>query len=204
MKKRVLSLNEYEEWYKNNLCMDFPINEIKPLEAIINLKKQEKYDIIAYYDKNDFLIGYATVWKEKGNLVYLLDYLGVPESMRNRGVGMRILKSLKETVEQIENKHNICLILESETPLTNDDSAENIIRKRRIGFYERNGWLKMYEMATCGMRFNAMSYEVMPDNLDITMQQHKQIYGEKRTDAIIPLLEGEQPPLPYWMKDNKN
>lgn len=204
MKKRVLSLNEYEEWYKNNLCMDFPINEIKPLEAIINLKNQEKYDIIAYYDKNDFLIGYATVWKEKGNLVYLLDYLGVPESMRNRGIGMRILKSLKETVEQIENKHNICLILESETPLTNDDSAENIIRKRRIGFYERNGWLKMYEMATCGMRFNAMSYEVMPDNLDITMQQHKQIYGEKRTDAIIPLLEGEKPPLPYWMKDNKN
>ena len=100
----------------------------------------------------------------------------------------------------LEKNPNICLILESETPFDNDNSAENEIRKRRIRFYERNGWVKMYEMATCGMRFNAMSYEEVPKNLDVIQLEHKEIYGERRTDVIIPLQKGEIPPLPYWMK----
>ena len=75
-----------------------------------------------------------------------------------------------------------------------------MLRKRRIHFYERNGWVKMYEMATCGMRFNAMSFESVPENLDLIMKEHKKIYGQQRTDVIVPLPEGETPPLPYWMK----
>ena len=100
----------------------------------------------------------------------------------------------------LEQNANLCLILESETPFENDDSQENEIRKRRIGFYERNGWVKMYEMATCGMRFNAMSYESLPDNLETIKAEHKEVYGETRTDVIIPLPKDEKPPLPYWMK----
>ena len=199
MKNRVLRVAEYETWYQNHLCADFPSNEIKPLEDIINLKLSGKYDVIVY-EAGNHIVGYATIWKRKGNSAYLLDYLGVPEVLRNRGIGRDILKTLKAHVIAIEKKPNICLILESETPFENDNSEENEIRKRRIRFYERNGWVKMYEMSTCGMRFNAMSYEEVPKNLDVIQLEHKEIYGEKRTDVIIPLQKGEIPPLPYWMK----
>ncbi len=70
-------------------------------------------------------------------------------------------------------------------------------------FYRRNGWVKMYEMATCGMRFDAMSYESVPENLKQVMLQHKRVYGQRRTDVIVPLAKGEVPPLPYWMKGEK-
>lgn len=200
MKNRVLTVKEYGFWYKNHLCADFPANEIKPLEDIIDLQASGKYDVIVY-EEGDCIVGYATIWKHKGNSAYLLDYLGVPESLRNKGIGRKILRSLKADVIALEQNLNICLILESETPFENDNSEENEIRKRRIGFYERNGWVKMYEMATCGMRFNAMSYEVVPDNLDLIKVEHKKVYEEKRTDVIIPLPKGDIPPLPYWMKE---
>ena len=44
MKNRVLTVKEYEFWYQNHLCVDFPANEIKPLEDIIDLQASGKYD----------------------------------------------------------------------------------------------------------------------------------------------------------------
>lgn len=198
MKRRVLKTNECEKWYKYYLCEDFPPNEIKPLADIIELNKGGKYDVIVYEEEHD-IIGYATIWKYAGNRAYLLDYLGVPVNLRNRGIGKTILTRLKEDIVAIEDNSEICLILECETPFENDNSEENTMRKRRVSFYERNGWVKMYEMATCGMRFNAMAYKEIPENLDVIKAEHKRIYGEKRTDVIIPLPANALPPLPYWM-----
>lgn len=199
MKRKVLDVNEYKQWYDHHLCEDFPVNEIKPLKDIISLNDNGKYEVIVY-EEDDTVIGYATIWKHKGNSAYLLDYLGVPDRLRNRGIGKDILKRIKDDVTELEENPDICIILESETPFENDESEENEIRKRRIHFYERNGWVKMYEMATCGMRFNAMSFESVPENLDLIRKEHKNIYGQERTDVIVPLPEGEIPPLPYWME----
>ena len=199
MNRRRLCAEDYKDWYEQHLLRDFPVNEIKPLEDMIALNRNGKYDVIVYEEAGT-VMGYATIWKRKENFVYLLDYLGVPESLRNRGVGKDILKRIKEDVIALEENPDICLILESETPIEGDGSAENEIRKRRVQFYRRNGWVKMYEMATCGMRFDAMSYESVPENLKQVMLQHKKIYGETRTDVIVPLAKGETAPLPYWMK----
>lgn len=199
MKNRVLNIEEYEIWYHENLCSDFPLNEIKPLEDIISLSQAGQYVIIVYEEAGQ-IIGYATIWKHHGNSAYLLDYLGVPAHLRNKGIGKNILKNLKKVVIALEQNHNICLILEAETPFDNDTSEENELRKRRISFYERNGWIKMYEMATCGLRFNAMTYGEIPADLDNIKLEHKLVYGEKRQDVIIPLPQGETPPLPYWLK----
>ena len=38
-------------------------------------------------------------------------------------------------------------------------------------------------------------------NLDVIKIEHKKVYGEKRTDVIIPLAKDEIPPLPYWMEE---
>ena len=31
------------------------------------------------------------------------------------------------------------------------------------------------------------------------MAQHKTLYGDVRTDVVIPLPEGQTPQPPYWM-----
>ncbi len=199
MRNRVLRVDEYNGWYEKYLCADFPANEIKPLEDIVELQKSGNYAIIVY-EEDKSVVGYASIWKCKGISTCLLDYLGVPEVLRNKGIGSKIIKGLNTDVVSIESNSDICLILESETPIEDDDSEENEVRKRRIRFYERNGWVKMYEMATCGMRFDAMTYDAMPENLDKIKTEHRTIYGESRTDVIVPLPKDEIPPLPYWMK----
>lgn len=216
MKVRVLKIEELEWWYDNFLRNDFPENERKPLSSICRMKQDGKYDVYLY-EEGDEVLGYATIWRAKGRSTCLLDYLGVPESFRNKGVGGKILRDIRSRIVVSENgkselsgrepsEHEpsdgteICLVLESETPLAGDESEENEIRKRRVKFYERNHYVKIYEMGTCGVRFDAMAYEKVPDNLEKVMREHKEIYGPKRTDVIVPLPEHMKPPQPFWME----
>ena len=143
---------------------------------------------------------YKSWYKNNLCVVYLLDYLGTPSHLRNQGIGSSILKRLESDLKKHENIEQLHIILESETPLDNENSIENLIRQRRINFYKRNGWVKMYEMATCGMRFDTMTFGKIPTELEKVQAYHKQIYGPTRTDVVIPLPKGETAPLPYWMK----
>ena len=95
MKLRKLQLSEIKKWYKENLSEDFPVNEIKPLDNIEELHKAGRYDIYVY-EKNGIILGYATIWKRKGLNTFLLDYLGVPSSMRNEGIGRLVLKQMRK------------------------------------------------------------------------------------------------------------
>ena len=206
MKSRILDISELEYWYTNHLNKDFPVNECKPMENILNLILDGKYDIYLY-EENETIIGYASIWKAEGNSTFLLDYLGVPYNLRNKGYGSMILQDIRNQVTEKESCSNnlkpgtsICLILETETPETGDYSPENKIRERRESFYMRNNYVKLYEIGTCGVRFNAMSYSDIPEDLELTMIEHKKIYGPDRTDVVIPLPAGVDAPLPFWMQ----
>ena len=95
------------------------------------------------------------------------------------------------------------MILESETPGPSDNE-ENQLRRRRIGFYKRNGFIEIYEMGTCGVRFTTFSYMYPPEDIEKTMKEHKLIYGSERKDVIVPLPEGVKPPMPFWMEKDEN
>ena len=114
------------------------------------------------------------------------------EPMYNTERGAWMLGKLKEQGRP--------LVLESELPVADAPEQENAIRSRRIAFYERNGFVPAYEMATCGMRWQAMLAGGEPYSLEDLMRWHKQLYDEKRTDVKVPLGPDEVPELPYWMK----
>lgn len=122
----------------------------------------------------------------------LLDYLGVTARMRSGGLGAKMLAALKAQGRP--------LILESELPVDGETQEENAIRRRRIAFYERNGFVPAYEMATCGMRWQAMLAGGEGYPLEAVMRWHKALYDEKRTDVKVPLGPDEVPQLPYWMQ----
>lgn len=201
-----LKPEEIDRWYYNNLCRDFPENEVKPLDNIKELMKKNKYDVYTYMSENDEIMGYATIWKAPGFQTFLLDYLGVPEHGRNCGMGAKILGDIRNQVVRTEleldtgiDVNKIIILLESETPEDKND-PENNIRRRRVGFYQRNGYIKIYEMGTCGVRFDAMVYKNPPDDMGRVMREMKGIYGPERTDVIVPLGRDEDPPLPFWME----
>lgn len=193
---RPMTRPEIRDWYEQELSEAFLPEERKPLEDILALEEAGRYDLLGLFDGEDTLLGYATIWKQpEGGGLVLLDYLGVSARLRNGGLGSELLARLAQRY----GKQG--LILESETPVPSGDPSENDIRRRRIAFYERNGFTTVYEMATCGLRWNAMLWGPVPDGLDAVMAAHRALYGPSRTDVRVPLGPDEVPQLPYWMKE---
>jgi len=183
------------DWYGRELAEAFLPTERKPLEDILALRRAGRYELLGLFDEAGGLLGYGTIWQQPGGEgLVLLDYLGVTARLRNGGIGARLCGMLARRYGAQG------LILESETPAPGAPEEENAIRRRRIGFYARNGFSTVYEMATCGLRWNAMLWGPPPDCLDGVMAAHRALYGPERTDVKIPLGPDEEPELPYWMR----
>ena len=188
---RRMTDDEIASWYDGDFARDFAPNERKPLQDIFSLVAQGRYELWGLFE-NDRLLGYATLWKRTGVPLVLLDYLGVTEARRNGGLGGRILALLR--------CRGVPLVTESELPISGDAAEENALRTRRIGFYRRNGFTPAYEMATCGLRWQALLANA--EGLDMTdvMRWHKELYGPERTDVKVPIGKDETPEPPYWMR----
>ena len=201
---RQLDNDEIRDWYFRELAEAFAENERKPLGDIFSLIAQDRYEIWGLFGretgmpcgaeggKGCTLIGYAALWKRPGIPLVLLDYLGVTAPLRGGGTGSEILKLLKDL--------NVPIVAESEMPVEGDTEEANSIRRRRIAFYERNGFAPAYEMATCGMRWKALTANTGGLAMSEVMRMHRELYGPERTDVKVPLGPDETPEMPYWMK----
>lgn len=179
-------------WYEKFLKKDFILDEIKPLENIITLIKNDRYKVYGVFQNNE-MIGYASFWKKKNINLVLLDYLGVSEKYRNKGFGSKILTLIREMLG------NIPYVVEAEIP-TKDNPEEDKIRKRRIKFYERNGCKKVYFMATCGMKWQTLVNSKNEIDREELAKLHKKLYEEKRTDVKIPVSIDENIEKAFWSK----
>lgn len=188
---RRMTREETAAWYATDFSEAFAENERKPLADIFALVEQGRYEIWGLFDSAQML-GYATLWKRSDIPLVLLDYLGVAKSRRNEGIGSRILALLQAG--------RFPIVTESELPVPGDSDAENDIRIRRIAFYQRNGFAPAYEMATCGMRWQALLANTEGMDMSDVMRWHRELYGLERTDVKVPLGKDEIPELPYWMK----
>ncbi|WP_130868661.1 GNAT family N-acetyltransferase [Intestinimonas massiliensis (ex Afouda et al. 2020)] len=199
MELRPVTGKALEDWYDRELSEAFPPNERKPLPDIRALMDAGRYEVWGLFD-GDTMLGYATLWMEPTDKsCILLDYLGVTAARRNGGLGQKIVRML---AEQMEGKS--LLLIEAERPVEGGDPAENNLRRRRLAFYERCGFVPAYDMATCGMRF-ATFLPYLPQDLTPVMALHRAIYGPERTDVKVPLEVGELPPgPPAWMKEGES
>ncbi len=189
-----MAIHEIEIWYHTLFSEAFAENERKPLRDILALVGEGRYELWGLFD-GEQMPGYAALWKREGIPLVLLDYLGVSAALRNGGLGAGILTRLKE--------RGCPIVTESELPVAGNADDENEIRIRRIGFYRRNGFVPAYEMATCGMRWQALLANADGLRLTDIMAWHKALYGPERTDVKIPLDPDEVPEMPYWMKDTR-
>ncbi len=195
---RLMTDSEVTYWYTQEFENHFNAQERKPLADIIKLQNSGHYDLLGLFDEHsNQMLGYATIWKSPNINLLLLDYLGVSSSLRNKGLGSQILLALKKYYK------NEYIIAESELPVSEDSPSENNLRERRINFYKRNGFKPVYEMATCGMRWQALilsdGFISSPSEISKIMHNHKAIYGPSRKDVKIPIYQDEVPDMPYWV-----
>ena len=186
---RPLTAQEIPLWHADELSEAFIPQERKPLPDILHMIADGRYEVWGLFDA-DRLLGYAALWKSNAVPLVLLDYLGVTRSRRSEGLGSRILSYL--------SAQGRTLVTEAELPIPDGEPDENALRLRRIQFYIRNGFTPAYIMSTCGMVWQALLCGTV-EPLENIMVQHKTLYGDVRTDVVIPLPEGQTPQPPYWM-----
>ena len=192
MELKILSNELLLLWYEKFLKEDFVSDEIKPIENILTLIKNGRYEVYGVF-QDDEMIAYASFWKKENINLILLDYLGVSKKYRNQGIGSKILVLIKEILG------NMPYVVEAEIP-TGSSLEEDKIRKRRIEFYERNGCKKVYLMATCGMKWQTLVNSKNEIDQKELAKLHKELYEEKRTDVKIPVSIDENIEKAFWSK----
>lgn len=202
MQLRELTPKQLSDLYEGELKKAFPPEELKPLKAMEGLRARGCYDALGLWE-GETLLGYALMWLEPGYPFALLDYLGTLEGMRSRGLGTKLLALLRE-----HYAHYRGIFGEAEAP-ENGDPADEPLRRRRLGFYERNGFrYGGYDCALFGVHYQTL---IMGDE-DVTPQElvaaHQGIYGGYMPKHIyqrfiqIPLRPGEAvKPAGDWIED---
>lgn len=120
--------------YRTHLKKDFPRIERKPLFAIRALRKRGAYECLGAYE-GEALAAY--VFLAYAGRAPLIDYLAVVSGGRGAGVGSAVSAALSA-------RYAACdfLLAEVERAEAAESEEERAIRVRRIGFYEKNGWIR--------------------------------------------------------------
>lgn len=164
--------NENFDSFYDILTDSFPKNELRPKRNMQRTMSNEKYILLSFCEENR-IIGGTAIW-QLSDFIFI-EYLVVNKSFRNCGTGAEILKELKAF-------YNLPLVLEAEPPETD-------IAKRRISFYQRNGFFLNdypYEQPAYSERQAAVPLVIMtsegfinPERFtDIKRTIYKEVYNK--------------------------
>ena len=189
--------------YQTDLTEAFPPSELKPLAAMEDLCAKGLYDPLCALDADGTVLGYLLLWRHRDGKHILIDYLCVPASKRNCGIGAKLLAAMRTYYAP-----DTVFLWESEAPT--GDAAQDEMILRRLAFYQRCGASVLsYDCALFGVHFKTLCIASSPISEDIILQKHQEIYRAQFTPARyqqyiqIPLRPGEAPfPVTDWTEDD--
>lgn len=131
---RKLTKEEIAQIYKEYMSLDFPPEEIKPLERINFLFDRGFYMGYGLVEKEQ-IVGYAFLTTAPKSKSILLDYYAICKEYRAEGKGTVFLSMLKE---ELKRDNYEVLIIEIESIKSAKNEYEEQIRSRRRDFYINN------------------------------------------------------------------
>ena len=124
MKLEVMTVQEFDAVY-HLMEQSFPRDEYRPYERQRAVLDDPAYRIHVLRGENGGIAAFITLWS-LGDVAFV-EHFAVEPSLRGGGIGSRLLSEIKGLYPGM-----ICL----EVELPETDMA-----RRRIGFYERNGFV---------------------------------------------------------------
>lgn len=200
MELKTLDREGLERLYHEELERVFSDSERRPLGAMLRLLEMGRYEALLAIEEGE-PIGYVMLWLSEAPDSALLEYLGVLRGKRNGGAGSQILTLLGERYQQ--------LFGEAEAPDTGDPEEDDL-RRRRIGFYLRNGFRVLdYMCALFGVRFHCLYRGPELDDRKV-QELHRRVYSDyfsqDHMERYIQLpLAPDEPvhPAPRWMEEDE-
>lgn len=164
------------KWQLYNLYdKAFPEQEKKPLQIMENLVADNRMEMLAMVDEDEF-VGLAINLIDAEQNRALLDYYAIVPEKRNGGYGS---KGLEVLLDRFKNQK---YIFEIETQ---DEKAENAEeRKRRKAFYLRNG------LKETGLFVNAYNtdFEILTPDGELTFWEYVDFLREVMYDEYVQIL----------------
>lgn len=174
---RLLTREELRELYDQHMKRDFPPDELKPLNRLLELLDRGVYEPYALFRENR-LIAYALYWRTGEDPYVMLDYFAVIPEERNKGAGSALLRDMLERFCQ----NGGGVFGEVEAPISGDAETD-ALRRRRLGFYARAGLRRMeYTSRIFGVPFVIIVYgpEISEAAL---METHRKLYRQVLSEA---------------------
>ena len=127
---------------KNLYESAFPKAEQLPIFVLTYLAKNRRLNLSAFYDDNLFV---GLCFYEVYNDMIFVMFLAIDDKMRSIGYGSKILTALKEKYPNATISLSIEPVIEE---------CDNFLqRKKRLAFYERNGYYRTTLQIKCGRDF---------------------------------------------------
>jgi len=130
MKLQRLDENQITKLYQEHMVVDFPKDELKPLNMILKSVQDGFYDCFGLFE-NEKIVGYTFMVKLENS--YLIDYIAIFPEHRNKGIGANLLTLIDDYLGDADR-----IIVEVEDPDYTDDEEQKTLQTRRLGFYLRN------------------------------------------------------------------
>lgn len=183
-----ISTPQLQTLYQTQMQRDFPADELRPLQSMIQLTHQGDYLSFGYLDDRQEMIAYATFALLPERQAALLDYYAVLPAHRGSGIGSAFLGSFQKLLSPYGITH---LLIEVEAVETADTAADAALRENRIHFYEKNHCvLSSVCTKLLGVTFRVMSRsftdQPLPEN--VIVEEMTQIYQI----ILRPLLSSEK------------
>ena len=156
MEIKTLDRDEIAFIYEKYMKQSFPAAELKPLSAIYRYMDRNEYVSYGLYENGE-LRAYGCYFEAPE--YYLLDYLAVLPDIKGSGYGSAFLGMVKSELKKP-------VLAEVERPECGADEDDVKMRRRRIHFYEKNGFLMTNVKTTLfGVKYHIMKQgEEISDN----------------------------------------
>lgn len=169
----VLNSEQIEYIYNTYMVVDFPPDELKPLNHLLRMVEEGLCTYYALSSGGEVLSYFGLCVKDGYALV---DYLAVNPEKRGQGIGSETLKHLKEAAG------DNTILIECEDTAATTDSAEQVIRKRRIAFYERAGFkLRGVKAKLFGVDYVLLTF---PENAPNPKEGYETVYRAMLGDEM--------------------
>lgn len=131
--QRITDLNKVRQLYHEHMEVDFPPDERPSAAHFLRITEQGGYQIILFLLEGEE-VGYA-VFHEKDGYV-LMNFLAVYENRRGTGIGTMQLETIRRLYQDKKG-----IILEADHIDYARDEADALIRRRRVAFYQKCGYV---------------------------------------------------------------
>ena len=177
IEKKITSAQTGDQQLRRLYETAFPVEEQIPWQDLMGLVEAMPLDFTAYYD-HESLLGFTIVYPRKTFNWFW--YFAVPDELRGKGIGQRILSRLIDKYRSSTN------ILDMESPEQVCENTEQ--RRRRHAFYLRNG----FRDTGVGRSFGGIDYTIMiMGEGTFTMRDYDLIINELRSFWEAMPKEGE-------------